>query len=295
MNWHELSVKKTDISQELAKSVEIKPGSTMEYVAKLFRSAFTMLKRMIGEFDRRKEKNIDEMSKRRADEANAIIEREKKQYIADFKAVLTRMTGARFEEKRQAVTDHIREMPSDKLNRKLQYIRDYGAMFDKDMWEMFITDPEIISNYIASKIVEHIANKNGIEFASAPIQRTFENINTFQTMINNGIEHIEDEHNLIVMSIISGYPDSPVKKLINDIDTDLATIIPDPKQTILQRLKDAEKKAEDAKDYTLYARIKVFKENHLKELSTPEEMKDELFSQAESLITQGMIEEKGDK
>ena len=296
MNWHELSVKQKEISQEIAKSITVKPGSTMESIRKTLIAGFTTLKRMLGELDRRIADNNDKLSKHRADEANAVIEREKKQYIADIKTVLKRLTGVKFEAKRQAVTDHIRQMPSDALNQKIQFINTFGSMFDKETWEIFLTDPEIISNPLACKVVGKMANEHGIEFVSAPdLHRTLERIDDYETMINNAIEHIEDEHNLVVMSVLSGYPDSPVKKLESEIDSDLNTVIHDPKDTVLQRLKDAEKTAEEAKDYKLYAKIKVFRESNEKALATPEEIKDELFSQAESLIMQGMSAEKGNK
>ena len=115
-------------------------------------------------------------------------------------------------------------------------------------------------------------------------------------MINNSIPHIgEDNPSLMLLSLLSENPNSPIAQLISDIDSDIATIIPAERRTVLKRLKEAEKNAYDTDNLILYTRIKGCIERNLNELSTPEELKDALYEQAEDFISKGMNAKKGDE
>lgn len=295
MNYFELTAKQKEIYQSIAKGITVKPGSSAESIRSIVRFGFILDQKSKSEKQRKIAENNDTLSKRLADEANTVLMQEMRQHTSDTKMVIKRRTAELFKAKRDAVTEYVKRMPSDDLNRKLQYIQNYGSSFDKELWEVFITDPEIVSNYLACKIVEKIADENGVEFSSAPkLSRILEKISDLEEMVNSAINRIDDEHDIILGSLISESPDSPVSKLINEIDTDLATIIPAPQKTIMKRLKDAEKHAYDVSDFRTSARIKIFLENHGNALSTPEEIKEDLLKEAEDLVTQGMNAKKGE-
>ncbi len=295
MNYFELTAKQKEIYQSIAKGITVKPGSSAESIRSIVRFGFILDQKSKSEKQRKIAENNDTLSKRLADEANTVLMQEMRQHTSDTKMVIKRRTAELFKAKRDAVTEYVKRMPSDDLNRKLQYIQNYGSSFDKELWEIFITDPEIVSNYLACKIVEKIADENGVEFSSAPkLSKILEKISDLEEMVDSAINRIDDEHDIILGSLISESPDSPVSKLINEIDTDLATIIPAPQKTIMKRLKDAEKHAYDVSDFRTSARIKIFLENHGNTLSTPEEIKEDLLKEAEDLVTQGMNAKKGE-
>ncbi len=286
---YELSVDVSEMRKEMAKLTPAKPGTSAETPRNRIRAATILNSRIKGECERKKADNYDKLSKRLADEANFRIDKDRKNYTKQLQDFTNGMNKQWFEEKKSIVMRNMSQIPTGEAHDILHFANNFGDMLDKNDWKMLISNPKVVANPFASRVMEKIASKYGIDCVSAPdLQKTLDRLSDYESMLENAVARIEDENDLVVMSVLSGYPDSPVLKLISEIDTDLATIIPDPKQTILQRLKDAEKKAEDAKDFSLYARIKVFRESNEKSLATPEEMKDELFSQAESLIAQGM-------
>lgn len=295
MNSYELTAKQKEIMQSIAKGITVKPGSSCDSIRSIVRFGFIAYEQKKQETQRKVAENNDTLSKRLADEKNAVLQRELKQHASDMKAALHRKTAELFEAKRKAVTEYVKQMPSDNLNRKLQYIQNYGSLFDRELWEVFITDPEIVSNYLACKIVEKVASDNHIDFYSTPqLHKINENIDDYEEMVKSSIDRIDVEHDIILGSLISENPESPVQKLINEIDTDIATIIPAPQKTILKRLKDAEQHAYNESDFRTSARIKIFLEDHGKVLATPEEIKESLLNEAEQLVTQGMSAKKGD-
>ena len=294
MNAIELSSAQNAIYKTFSQNVTAKNGTTAEFIRDLVRFGHRQINEKQSGINERLKQNNDTLSKRLADEANIKLQQELNQHISDIKTVLTKETSRIFDRKKDTITHFIRQIPSDTLNRKIQYIRDYGYLLDKEVWEMFVTDPDIISNYLASKAVEKIAEQNGIDYVVPfnPVQ-TLDKLNQFEAMVNVSIANIDNDDNLTMMSFINDNPNSPVSKLIHDLDTDIATIIPAERKTVLNRLKQAKQQAYDKDDVALSVRIGRFIDNNMTELSTPEELHDALYEQAEELIQLGLNVKKG--
>ena len=290
MNILNLSQAQKAIYKKLSEGVTAKVGTSMEFIRELIRIGVNSVNDKKAEINAKINDNNDKLSKRLADEANIQLQSELKQYTDDIKTILSKRSAEFFNAKRDTVAQFIKKMPSDSLWRKLQFINDFGNLLDKEEWEVFITDPEIASNYYASKIVMKEAEKHGVDYAiSFNYNKMIDTLNDVETMVNNSIPHIgESQNSLTLLTLISNNPNSPVSKLIADIDSDIASIIPAEKLTILQRLKDASKTAYNRDNVTLSSKINAFISRHERELAEPGELRESLLAEAESFIQQGM-------
>ena len=289
-----LSEKQKAIYKDLSKNVSIKNGSSMESIRELVRICVSNVNNKKAEVNAKINENNDNLSKRLADEANNKLQEEFKQYTDDMITILSRRCAEFFDAKRNTVTKFIKNMPSDALWKKLQFIKDFGDLLDKEEWEVFITDPDIASNYYASKIIQKEAERHGIDYVIAlNYNRLMDKINDIEIMVNNSIPHIADSQNsLNLLSFISENANSPVSQLIADIDTDLASIIPADRLTVLQRLKNAKQTAYDKNNVKLSVKIGSFIDRNIDKLATPEEINESLYAEAEKFIEQGMNAEK---
>lgn len=292
-----LSEKQKAIYKDLSKNVSVKSGSSMEFIREFVRIGLNHVNSKKAEINAKINENNDTLSKRLADEANSKLQAEMKQYADDIRTILSNRSAEFFEAKRNTVTHFIKQMPSDALWRKLQFIKDFGNLLNKEEWEVFITDPEIASNYFASKIVQKEAETHEIDYVIAlDYNKLMGKINDIETMVNNSIPHIADsENSLTLLSLVSENPQSPVSQLIADIDSDIASIIPAEKLTVLQRLKDAKENAYNKDNVMLSVKIGSFIDKHADELATPEELKEPLYAEAEQFIQKGMSAKKGDE
>ena len=289
-----LSLAQRAVYKELSRNVSIQKGSSAEYIRGFVNTGYEMLKHKKEDINKQINHNNDTLSTKLADEANSKLKQELADSTDNMKKILSEVSAEFFMAKRNAVTEFIKQIPSDSLDRKIQYIKDYGHLFDKSVWEIFITDPQIASNYLASKIVEKLAEENKIDYViKFRPERTFEMIDQLEMMVNTSIAHIDNDDDLYLMSLISNNQNSPISQLISELDSDYATIIPAEKLSLFKRLGQAQKKAYDNDDIRLSVTIERFMENHKSELATPEEINEELYQRAEDLISQGMATKKG--
>ena len=283
-----LSEHQKAIRKELAKQIAVQPGSSLSSLIGFIRFGVGMVNHRQEETKAKIHENNDTLSKRLADEANIILQQEQRAFANDMQTVLTARKQEVLSAKRDAVNQYIKMMPSDNLGKKLHYICDFGHLFDKSIWAIFIDDPEIASNYIASKIVQTKAEEQGIDYVIGfNPARIMEELDNIEAMIANSIPHIgEEEPNLTLMSLISENPNSPIQRLITDLDTDIATIIPAEKISAYKRLTNAQKKAYDDNNIALSVQIERFIDKNKTVLASPEEITDSLMEQAENLIAQ---------
>lgn len=290
----ELSNAERAIYKDLSKQMAARTGSSADFIRSLVRIGHNMVQNKKTEINVKIDENNDTLSKRLADEANEQLKSEIEQYIIDIKTVLSKRASDFFDAKKNSVNQFIKQMPSDNLGEKLKYVCEYGHLFSKTVWEVFITDSDITGNYIAQTIVQKMAEKNGIDYVCPfNYERVMEKLNDIETMTTNSINNLDKGDSLTLLSFISENENSPVSKLIADLDSDMSTIIPAEKLTVLKRLKNAKQNAYDQDAVELSVKIGTFIDRNIDRLATPEEINNDLYAQAENLINQGMSAKKG--
>ena len=288
MKTLELNGAQTAMLKELAKEVKVKTGSTVGFLRDLIISGRRMVERKQDDANTRMEHNNNTIAKRLADEENIKIKADLEQEIASIKETLDRNRSNNLSAKREMVYKNASTVIPDDLFRVMQTLEMRTGEISDFEWDMY--NRMFAQNYQGSKWFEEFAGRHGVTIipANDPI-KTIENIDTFDEMCKRTIAVIDDPaKSLYALSFLKDNPDSELATLINEIDTDISALIPAPRRTVLDKLKQAKQHAYDNDDLGLSARIRLFIETHATELATPEDMKDALFERAEELICEGM-------
>jgi len=280
------------IKKEMTKGITVKSGTSTEMLCNFIRFGFKMVSDKKVNTDAMISENNANLSKVLADEKNAQLMKEYKEFADDTKAVINSRIDEVMSAKREKVRQYTMLPPSDRQMKLLQLFEMRQDKIDSYELELFMS--EMATNYQASRIFEKIADEKGITFVPPWVPaKCNERLNQFENIARMTVNKMDDPYNdPLALSFLKS-ENGTLFQLLCEIDTDFATIIPADIVTVYKRLTQAQKRAYDNDDVVLSVRIENFIDKHKSKLATPEEINEELYQQAEDLITQSLEKKKG--
>lgn len=286
-----------EISKAKASAIDPKTGTTTRFLQYFVIAGVDAIKKLKAEKEPVIKANSERLAKKYADEANAPIFAELNDSIKAIKdSVRTHFNKGI--DAREEQNNRSRIMPIRKNSMELlQTIR---MMIDLDVdipeanWKLW---GEQFAGYPTEELVfTGLAKRKDIDIIpSSNPDRSHEQLETLRKMGNIAIDYLDHpEDSVTALSFLNDNPNSPLAKLMCEIDSDLASIIPAEKLTVLQRLKDAKEHAYNNDDVRLSVKIGSFIDRNIDKLATPEEINEALFAEAEDMIRQGMTAKKGE-
>lgn len=242
--------------------------------------------------------NNERFAKKFADVENAPIQNE---LDANIKAIKENVRNrfnnnidARIAQNNKARIAPIRQS-SKELLQTIDMLIKTDADIKEDDWKAW--GEQFAGHYLEEIAYAGYAKQKGIDvIPSSNPDKSNERLESFRKIGNIAIDFLDHpEDSIMAQSFFSENPDSPVSKLMEEIDSDLATIIPAEKITVLQRLKDAKENAYNKNNVMLAVKIGSFIRDNMDKLATPEEISETLFAEAEEFIEKGMSAEKGNE
>ena len=277
------------IFKEQAATVIPQANSNLSALRGLIISGYRIISGYQEKLKLETQENREKLSVKLADEANKKLTDEFNQKVQDIQTVLSVRLNDLMEAKNAAVRSFAMLPPSDKQFKLLQALQMREGDLSDFEWQMYVE--EMAGNYTASKILQKEAGKRDKTiFPPFSPEDTIDKLNQFSFAAKTAIDNIGNlDESIIGKSFVTDAPEGEgINGLIADIDSNLATIIPAERLTVLKRLKEAQQNAYDKDNVLLSSRIRVFIERNIDMLSSPEELKDALYEQAESYISQGM-------
>lgn len=286
-----------EISKAKASAIDPKTGTTTRFLQYFVIAGVDAIKKLKAEKEPVIKANSERLAKKYAEEANAPIYAE----LTDGSNAIKDSVRTHFNngiDAREEQNNRARTMPIRKDSMELlQTIR---MMIDLD-----VDIPETNWKLWAEKFAGHpneelvfagLAKRKDIDIIpSSNPDRNHEQLETLRKMGNIAIDYLDHpEDSVTALSFLNDNPNSPLAKLMSEIDSDLASIIPAEKLTVLQRLKDAKEHAYNNDDVRLSVKIGSFIDRNIDKLATPEEINEALFAEAEDMIRQGMTAKKGE-
>ena len=293
----ELLAKSKELQKQRASEITSKAGTSIDSARYRAIAGLNMVEGLQNNATQKCNENNERYSVKVANELNAPIKAELSDAIKKIKDICSQHIN-------NVVDSHIQQLNTFKMIpltakmrdqfETLKMLMEYGKVSADDikLW-----NNEFVGHYQAEQLFSAMAEKHGFDvIPSIDSETSRERLEQFRSMALNAISHFDNPNdNILSMSFFSDNPNSPIAQLISDIDSDIAVIIPAERRTVVDRLKEAEKNALETDNVMLSAKIRSFRERNLNELSTPEELKDSLYEQAEEFITRGMSAKKGDE
>ena len=274
-----------DVSQ-----IKPKAGSTIATIRYRIIGGKNRIITLKKEAEKKKSDNNERYSTKVAQELNAPIEAACNNEIMAVKNDLRENVNGNLDARIKRI-DETRVIPiRPEVMENFQTFRmldDLGAEIPERDWELL--GVRVAGHYLEEKAFIALAKSKGITILpTTDLDKSVERIEQFKEMANVAIDHLENpEDNLTAFAFFSEKNDA-LSALIDEIDSDVSTIIPAERLTVLQRLKDAKEHAWNKDDIKLSVKIGMFIDRNLEKLSTPEELQDALFAEAEDFIKQGM-------
>lgn len=293
-----LDINKRATERAKAEASEINPksGTSTRFYQYFVIEGREAIRRLQEEAEPKITANNERFVKKVADVENAPIKAELNEKIEAIKNFVRNKVNSGIDARIQRINDS-RSIPirtdSLKLLQTIQMLVDMGADISETDWKMWTE--KFAGHYLEEKVFAGLAKKKGIDIipTSNP-ERGIEKLETFRDMANHTIEHSDDANeSLYALSFLSP-TNKGLNELIEQIDSDLASIIPADKLTVLQRLKDAKEHAYNNDDIRLSVKIGSFIDRNIDKLATPEEINESLYAEAEDMIRQGMTAKKGE-
>jgi len=294
-----LDINKRATERAKAEASEINPksGTSTRFYQYFVIEGREAIRRLQEEAEPKITANNERFVKKVADVENAPIKAELNDKIKVIKDYVRNKVNSGIDARIQRINAS-RSIPvrtdSLKLLQTIQMLVDMGADISETDWKMWTE--KFAGHYLEEKVFAGLAKKKGIDIlpASNP-ERSIENLETFRDMANHTIERLDNpDGSLYALSFVS-LTNKGLNELMEQIDSDLASIIPADKLTVLQRLKDAKEHAYNKDNVELSVKIGSFINRNIDKLATPEEMQESLYAEAEEFIQKGMAAEKGSK
>lgn len=191
--------------------------------------------------------------------------------------------------KEGACQAYLMAVPSAEQISLLQVLKLRGAeSISSEEWDMLAA--QLAGNYQCACVLQSIAKDAGREFI-LPVTPAdaLEKLNLFRQRAEATIANITaPENNSLAYEFLSDYENTYTDTLIKELDTEIATTVPDASATLKGRLKAARDKALRAGDFDLFNLIADFIVNHSSIFGTENEQSQDFQEQAEALVTQGM-------
>ena len=291
----ELFKRSQEISKANASNITPKTGSSIAFNKYFCKAGLERVKNLQAEAKSKISANTERYSDKVAQEINQPIVSELTEAINSIKTILRDHVNKNIDARIQRINE-TRNVPvresSMKLFQTIKMLLDLGADISESDWKSW--GEQCAGHYLEERIFGSLAQTRNITYIqSFDPEKSIERLEHFRTMANIAINHLDNaDENINAASFFNDNPNSPLAKLINDIDTDIASIIPAERLSVLKRLKDAKENAFDKNDSALSVRIGMFIDKNIDKLATPEEISESLFDEAESFIKQGMTATK---
>lgn len=280
-----------EISKEQASKIDPKNGTSIAFLQYFGVAGWESVKKEIRNADEKMSANNERYSPKVAREMNISIEAERDRTIKEIEKNVNGYINRKIDEREKRIdqSELLRMRESGK--ELLQYIRtllELGYEPSEREWKLW--GEQFAGNIAEQKVFSALAKTKGktILLANNP-EKSIENLETFRQMANIATSDLKNADNSITaLSFLKIDPNSPLGKLIHEIDTDIASIIPAEKLTVLKRLKDAKENAFDKNNVKLSVKIGSFIDKNIDKLATPQEINEALYAEAEDFIKQGM-------
>ena len=231
--------------------------------------------------------------------ANPMIQDLRKTYDDEVKSIQSKLSdklAAALDAKRNACRKYTMIPPSADQLALLQTIQLRGVEnIPEEEWNMMIQT--LAGNHQAAGVLESLAKDSGKEFkapfSAADALRDLEN---FQNRAEIAISNITDPYKdgRAYEFFRDDIKDSLTSELINKLDSEIGTAVPDKSLTIAGRLDEAAEKALKAGNFDEFQLIHNFRFSHSSVFESPDETNQSIINQAEELIELGMsTKEKG--
>ena len=286
----ELKERADEIRKALAAETKPKAGSTIATNRYLILSGKEKVKSLQKEAEQKIADNKERYSSKVAEELNAPIKADLSNAITAVKDTVRNIVNGNLDARIKRI-DETRVTPiRSEVMEKIQAFKmliDLGAKIPERDWALF--SEQVVGHYLEEKAFIALAKSQKITILpSVNLDKSVERIEQFREMANIAINCLDKTDDSIASFAFFHKNNTALESLIDEIDSDVSTIIPAERRTVLQRLKDAQEHARNKDDYSLSAKIGLFIDRNMERLATPEELTDSLFSEAEDFIKQGM-------
>lgn len=225
--------------------------------------------------------------------ANPMINDLRKTYdaeIHDLQVKLSEKLDSALQAKREACRKYTMVPPSQDQLNLLQSIQLRGAEnIPEAEWNQLIKT--LAGNHQCASILEKFAKDSGKEFiAPFNAEKAMHDLDEFQNRAEIAINNIADPYKdgRAQEFYRDDIKDSLTSELINKLDSEIGTTVPDPNLTLKGRLEAAANNALKKGHADEFQMINQFKWDHVKEIEATDEKYQEIHRQAEDLIALGM-------
>lgn len=283
----ELMVK--EIKTEASK-INPKAGSTVSTNKYIIVVGKERIKSLQKEAEQKISDNNERYSSKVAQELNAPIKADLSKAITAVKDTVRKIVNSNLDAREKRIDEtRVTPIPNEVMERiqTFRMLIDLGAKIPERDWTLL--GEQVAGHYLAEKAYIALAKSQDITvIPTVDLDKSVERIEQFREMANNAIDNLDKpDANLTAFAFFSD-KNKALESLIDEIDSDVSTIIPAKRRTVLERLKDAQEHARNKDDYSLSAKIGIFIDRNMERLATPEELTDALYSEAEDFIKQGM-------
>ena len=277
-------------SKEDALKIDPKFGTSASFIRNFVISGATAIDKLKADKEPEIKSNSERLSKKYADEANAPIIAELNEGISAVKNKVRTQVNQSIDKRIQQI-NYSRIIPirenSWKLLRTIEALINMDADISESDWKLWAE--QFAGHHLEERYFATLAGRRNITvLISSDPEKSIERLETLRDMANKTIDHLDDHRNSVVALSFLKSGNSALTKLMDEIDSDMVSIVPAEKITLLQRLKDAKENAYNKDDVALSVKIGSFIDRNMDKLATPEEINENLFQQAEDFITQGM-------
>ena len=286
----ELLERSREIMKENAKQIKPKAGTTVATNRYLILAGKDLLKRYQAETNEKISANNERYSVKTAGELNEPIKAELQNNIKLLKDTVRKSVNGNLDARLKRI-DETRVIPiRSEAMGKIQTFKmliDLGAKIPQRDWELL--GEYCAGHYLEEKAFIALAKSQDVHIiASTNLDKSAERIEAFREMANKAIDNLDNPNDSLTSFAFFNEQNEALNALMDEIDTDVSTLIPAERLTVLQRLKDAKEHAYNKDDIKLSVRIGMFIDRNMEKLATPEELNDALYSEAEDFINQGM-------
>lgn len=286
----ELLERSREIMRENARQIKPKVGTAVASNQFICIAGKEKINRLKKEASEKTSANNERYSVKTAKELNAPIEAELQNGIQVTKDTVRKLVNDNLDARIKRI-DETRVIPiRSEAMGKIQTFKmliDMGAEIPQRDWELLME--HCAGHYLEEKAVIALAkSKDILIIPSTDLDKSAERIETFREMANKAIDKLDNPDDSLASFAFFNERNEALNTLMDEIDTDVSSMIPAERLTVLQRLKDAQEHARNKDDYSLSAKIGIFIDRNMERLATPEELNDALYSEAEDFIKQGM-------
>ncbi len=283
----ELMVK--EIKTEASK-INPKAGSTVSTNKYIIVIGKERIKSLQKEAEQKMSDNNERYSSKVAQELNAPIKADLSKEITTVKNIARKAVNSNLDAREKRIDEtRVTPIPNEVMERiqTFRMLIDLGAKIPERDWTLL--GEQVAGHYLAEKAYIALAKSQDITvIPTVDLDKSVERIEQFREMANNAIDNLDNpDANLTAFAFFSDKNEA-LDSLIDEIDSDVSTIIPAKRRTVLERLKDAKEHARNKDDYSLSAKIGLFIDRNMERLAEPQELTDALYSEAEDFIKQGM-------